>query len=145
MPDLRLPPLNTVTLAGRLTRDPELRYLDNGTPLCKLGLAVDDGYKGATSWVATPIFVDVACWKELAERVGELRKGDPVLVEGKLKFESWEGKGGGKQSKLTVTAMRVHELAWKEKNEADGYEHTPTPEANNDVNYVEKPDDGLPF
>jgi single-strand DNA-binding protein len=95
---------NRVILVGNLTRDPELRYTPTGTPVCDIGLAVNDRYKNPNGeWVEQTTFVDVTLWSRTAEVAGEyLNKGSPVLIEGRLKMDSWEGKDGEKRSKLKI-------------------------------------------
>jgi len=116
MADFRMPDLNKVYLAGRLTRDPELKYLPSGLAVCKIGLAVSSYYKDRTTGERkeSSLFVDVTAWDKQAEYLGQrLRQGNPILVEGKLKSDSWEDKNTGqKRTKLEVLAIRVQELAW---------------------------------
>ncbi len=106
---------NRVILVGNLTRDPELRYTPTGTPVCDVGLAVNDRYKNATGeWVDQTTFVDVTLWSRTAEVACEyLNKGSPVLIEGRLKLDSWEGKDGEKRSKLRVVCDRMQMLGGK--------------------------------
>ncbi len=94
---------NRVILLGNLTRDPELRYIQSGMAVSELGLAVNDRRKTATGeWVDEPTFVDVTVWGRQAETASEyLTKGSPVLIEGRLKLDTWE-KDGQKRSKLKV-------------------------------------------
>lgn len=118
MPDFRMPDLNRVYLAGRLTRDPELRYTPSGTAVCKLGLAVSRYYKGKDGErKEETLFVDVTAWDKQAEYLGQrLRQGHPILVEGTLRSSSWEDKQTGqKRSRIEVSAQRVQELAWSER------------------------------
>jgi single-strand DNA-binding protein len=88
---------------GNLTRDPELRYIQSGTAVTDLGLAVNDRRKGPNGdWIEEVTFVDVTAWARNAEIASEyLTKGSPVLIEGRLKLDSWE-KDGQKHSKLKV-------------------------------------------
>ena len=94
---------NRVILVGNLTRDPELRYIPSGMAVTEVGLAVNDRRKTATGeWVEDVTFVDVTAWARNAEIASEyLTKGSPVLIEGRLKLDSWE-KDGQKHSKLKV-------------------------------------------
>ena len=115
MADLRMPDLNKVFLAGRLTRDPELRYLSSGTPLCRMGLAVSRFYKTREGERREEtLFVDVVAWRGTAEYCGEnLKKGRPILVEGTLRSDHWEDKTTGqKRSKIEVQADRIQTLDW---------------------------------
>jgi len=103
---------NRVILLGNLTRDPEVRYIQTGTAVCDLGLAVNDRRKNANGeWVEETTFVDVTLWARIAEVAGEyLSKGSPVLIEGRLKFDTWEGTDGQKRSKLRVVGERMQML-----------------------------------
>ncbi|MBN2023916.1 MAG: single-stranded DNA-binding protein [Pirellulales bacterium] len=100
---------NRVILVGNVTRAPEVRYIQSGTALCDVGLAVNDRRKGSNGeLVEDTTFVDVTCWGKTAETAGQyLAKGNPVMVEGRLKLESWEDKGGQKRSKLKVVCERL--------------------------------------
>ena len=102
---------NHVTLLGNLTRDPELKFTQGGSALCKFGLAVNQKYKKGDEWVEDPVFVDITVWGKQAENCAEyLKKGSPVLVDGRLNFSQWETDDGQKRSKLDVTAMSVQFL-----------------------------------
>src|SRR4028119_810245 len=99
--------LNKVILVGNLTRDPEVRYTPKGSAVCDLGLAVNRQYSlegGEKREEVT--FIDVVLWARLAEIAGEyLKKGRPVLIEGRLQLDTWDDKQSGqKRSKLRVIA-----------------------------------------
>lgn len=96
---------NKVILLGNLTRDPEVRYTPKGTAVTELGMAVNRVYtadNGEKREETT--FVDVTLWGRTAEIAGEyLKKGRPVLIEGRLQLDSWDDKQSGqKRSKLKV-------------------------------------------
>jgi single-strand DNA-binding protein len=100
--------LNNVVLLGNLTRDPEVRYTPSGTPVATLGLAVNNRVKQGDEWKDDPCFIDVVVFGKQAESCGEyLSKGQPVLVEGRLRYRTWEGQDGQKRSKHEVSAFRV--------------------------------------
>ena len=105
---------NRVVLVGNLTRDVELKYLQSGMAVAEVGIAVNDRRKTASGeWVDDPVFVDVTFWGRTAEIAAEyLGKGSSVLVEGKLKYDSWE-KEGKKFSKLRVVGERMQMLGQK--------------------------------
>lgn len=95
---------NRVVLVGNLTRDVEIRHIASGTAVAEIGLAVNEKVKKNGEWVEEPVFVDVTLWGRTAEVAAEYcGKGSNVLIEGKLRLQSWE-KDGQKRSKLTVTA-----------------------------------------
>jgi single-strand DNA-binding protein len=105
---------NRVILMGNLTRDVEVRYTPGGTAVSEIGLAVNDRRKDAKGeWVDETTFVDVTLWGRTAEIAGEyLTKGAPLLVEGRLKLDTWE-KDGQKRSKLRVVCENMRMLGGK--------------------------------
>ncbi len=106
---------NRVILMGNLTRDVDLRYTPNSLPVCDIGLAVNDRRKSASGeWVDETTFVDVTLFGRTAEIAGEyLRKGSPVLIEGRLKLDQWENNEGQKRSKLKVVCENLRMLGGK--------------------------------
>ncbi len=105
--------LNKVFLMGNVTRDPELRYIQSGTAVLTLGLAVNRRTKTAEgTWKDEAAFIDVTVWGKQAENCAEyLAKGRPVFVEGRLHMDQWQDKKTGeKRSRLTVTAENVQFL-----------------------------------
>ncbi len=103
---------NRVILLGNLTRDPDFRYLSTGTAVADIGLAVNDRRKNQTGeWVEETTFVDITLWGRTAEVASEyLTKGSPVLIEGRLKLDSWE-TDGQKRSKLKVVGEKMQLLS----------------------------------
>lgn len=96
---------NKVILAGNLTRDPELRYTPKGMAIAKIGLAINRRWKNEAGETKEEVtFVDVDAFGRQAEVIGQyLKKGQPFLVEGRLKLDQWEDKNTHqKQSKLKV-------------------------------------------
>lgn len=102
---------NRVILIGNLTRDPELRYTPSGMAVTDIGLAVNDRRKNPNGeWVDEPTFVDITLWGRTAEVVSEYcAKGKPLMVEGRLKLDTWE-TDGQKKSKLKVIGEKVQLL-----------------------------------
>jgi len=103
---------NRVILVGNLTRDVEVRYIQSGSAVAEIGLAVNDRRKTASGeWVDETTFVDVTLWGRTAEIASEyLTKGSPVLIEGRLKLDSWE-TDGQKRSKLRVVGEKMQMLS----------------------------------
>jgi single-strand DNA-binding protein len=101
--------LNRVFFMGNLTRDPETRYLPNGTPVCTLPLASSRSFTGKGGEEKEEVcFVDVVVFGKPAESCGQyLTKGRQVLVEGRLSYRRWDGKDGAKHSKHEILADRV--------------------------------------
>lgn len=107
--------LNKVFLIGNLTRDPEVRYTPSGAAVGDIGLAVSRRYKGNDGESREETcFVNITVWGRQAETCAEyLKKGRPVMVEGRLRYEEWE-KEGKKYNKLVVVAERVQFLGSRE-------------------------------
>ena len=104
---------NRVVLLGNLTRDPELRYIPSGMAVSDIGLAVNDRVKRNDQWVEEATFVDVTLWGRTAEVANEyLSKGSAVLIEGRLKLDTWE-KEGQKHSKLKVVGEKMQMVGGK--------------------------------
>jgi len=96
---------NKVIIAGNLTRDPELRYTPKGTAVARLTLAVNRTWKSETGESKEEVsFIDVDAWARQAEIIAQyMKKGRPLLVECRLKLDTWEDKTTHqKQSKLKV-------------------------------------------
>ncbi len=99
---------NRVVLAGNLVRDPELRFTHNGVPVCGFSIAVNRVRSKKSEAVD---FFNVSAWRELGETVANYKKkGDPVLVEGRLQYRTWESQDGAKRGAVDVVADRVQFL-----------------------------------
>src|SRR5215475_9622479 len=112
---------NKVILVGNLTRDPELRYTPKGTAIAKIGLAVNRVWTNEAGEKKEEVtFVDVDVFGRTAENVGQyMRKGRPILIEGRLRLEQWDDKQTGqKRSRLGVVAETVQFLG--SANSGDG-------------------------
>src|SRR5215212_2598555 len=100
-----MPSFNKVILAGNLTRDPELRYTPKGTAVAKIGLAMNRQWKDESGQQKEEVtFVDVDAFGRQAEVISQyLKKGRPILVEGRLKLDQWDDKQTNqKRSRLGV-------------------------------------------
>lgn len=97
---------NRVIVGGNLTADPELRYTSTGKAVCEFTLAINRRRSASSAEAAD--YVRVVVWEDLAETIAEHKeKGDGVLVEGRLRHDSWEAEDGQKRSKVTVVARSV--------------------------------------
>jgi len=96
--------LNKVLLIGNLTRDPEVKMLTSGRPVCNFGLALNRNFKDSEGNKREEVtFVDVECFGPRAEAVGRFfNKGRAIFVEGRLKLDQWESKEGEKRSAIRV-------------------------------------------
>src|SRR5580658_8725441 len=104
---------NKVILVGNLTRDPELRYTPKGTAIAKIGLAVNRVWTNEAGEKKEEVtFVDVDIFGRTAENVAQyMRKGRPILIEGRLRLDQWDDKQTGqKRSRLGVVAETVQFL-----------------------------------
>lgn len=124
---------NKVILIGNLTRDPELRYLPKGTAVVRLGLAVNRRWRSESGEEREEVtFVDVDAFGRQAETLAQyMKKGRPLMVEGRLKLDSWEDKTTHqKKSRLGVVLESFTFLDSGNRGEsggAQGEEPAPRP------------------
>lgn len=121
--------LNKVFLVGNLTRDPELRYTPKGMAIAKLGVAVNRNWTTESGEKKEEVtFVDVDVFGRTAENVGQyLRRGSSLLVEGRLRLDTWDDKQTGqKRNKLGVVAEYVQFLG-APRGAGDGSAPVPAP------------------
>ncbi len=115
---------NRVIMMGNLTRDPEHKQLSSGQAVCRIGLASNRQFKNKQTgtMVQEVCFVDVDVWGPQAESCRQyLSKGRAVLIEGRLKLDSWQEADGTKRSKHSIVADRVTFLAsGQQADEVDG-------------------------
>ena len=101
--------LNRIILMGRLTRDPELRHTQTGTPVASFSLAVDRDFKDKATGERTTDFIDVVSWRNTAEFVSRyFTKGRMAVVEGRLQMRDWTDKDGNKRRSAEVVADQVY-------------------------------------
>ncbi len=100
--------INTVTVSGNLTREPEVRNLPSGQAVCSLRIAHNERYKDASGeWADRAAYFDVTIWSGLGEWMGRnLHKGQKVVVSGRLHWREWE-KEGEKRQAVDITADSV--------------------------------------
>ena len=100
--------LNKIFIMGRLTRDPELRRTQSGTPVTSFSLAVDRDFKSQSGEKETD-FIDVVAWRSTAEFVAKyFTKGRMAVVEGRLQIRDWQDKDGNKRRSAEVVADNVY-------------------------------------
>lgn len=121
---IKVPSTNTVTLAGRLVRDPEIKYLaTNNNAVANVTVVNTQYYRDSQGKTAErTAFIRVVCWGPLAERIAErCKKGDPVIVEGRLETNQWDDRETGKKRSATqINANRVDQLTWGDDNPQGG-------------------------
>lgn len=101
---------NRVVIVGNLTRDPEYKQLASGQAVCRLGIATNRQFKNRQngSMVQEVCFIDIDVWGAQAESCKQyLQKGRSVLIEGRLKYDTWEDQNGQSRSKHSIVADRV--------------------------------------
>ena len=104
---------NRVIMVGNLTRDPELKQLNSGQSLCKFAIASSRQFRNKQSGEMQQevCYVDIDVWGPQAEPSSKyLQKGRPVLIEGRLKLDTWENQEGQKRSKHSIVADKVQFL-----------------------------------
>lgn len=98
-----------ITLAGNLTRDPELRMTNAGAAVARLSLAVDRRWRTATGeWDERTTYYTVVAWGSLGEHAGvSLHRGDRVVVNGRVEVVSWVAEGEGRRSSVEIVADEI--------------------------------------
>jgi single-strand DNA-binding protein len=91
--------LPKITHLFRLTREPELRYSQSGTALCKIGLVASEKYKDKEN----TLFIDATAFGNIAELINNVQKGQRIFVTGRLQTEEWQDNNGQKRSKISMT------------------------------------------
>ncbi len=141
--ELRFPKINTIIISGRLTRDVDLRYLPNGTPVAKLPIAFDRSYQKDGEWQQETSYIDIVVWSKRGEQCAEyLHKGSPVLLEGYLRTRSYVDNNNQNRKITEIVAQKISFLEKsdisKEKNEEPSNTEAKAPAAN-------VTDDDVPF
>ena len=117
--------LNKIFLMGRLTRDPELRRTQTGTPVASFSLAVDRDFKDKATGERSTDFIDVVAWRQTAEFVSRyFAKGRMIIVEGRMQNRSWTDKEGNKRRSTEIIVDAAHFGDSKPKGE-DGEPQEP--------------------
>ena len=119
---VRMPRINDVKVAGRLTADPEIKTIGKQN-VANFNLAVEKPYLDAQNkWQKQVSFVPVALWGAVADRAKSyLHKGSPVYLEGRLRSSSWQTKDGQNRSMLRLEAFKIQSLS-KGQSKSQGQE-----------------------
>lgn len=118
--------INRVNVTGNLTRDPELRTSTGGSPVLRLGVAVNDRRKNPQTgqWEDVPNFVDCVMFGQRAASVAQyLSKGTKVAVDGRLRYSSWQAQDGSKHSRLEVAVDEIEFMS--PRQQAPQYQQAP--------------------
>lgn len=129
--------LNHITIMGRLTKDPELRYTQTQTPVASFTVAVDRDYTGKDGEKKETDFIDCVAWRSTAEFISKyFTKGSKAVVDGRLQLRDWTDKDGNKRRNAEIIVGNIYFCESKRTGEAE-----PASPAFEDL-----PDDGeLPF
>ncbi|MCC8123179.1 MAG: single-stranded DNA-binding protein [Oscillospiraceae bacterium] len=118
--------LNRIILMGRLTRDPELRHTQTGTPVASFSLAVERDFKDKQTGEKTTDFIDIVAWRQTAEFVSRFfTKGRMAVVEGRLQIRDWNDKDGNKRRSAEIIADNIYFGDSKRDAEGGGYASPP--------------------
>ena len=150
--------MNQVVLMGRLTRDPELRRTQSGTPVASFTLAVDRGYASRDGGERQTDFIDIVAWRGTAEFVSKyFTKGQMAAVTGRLQIRDWTDRDGNKRRSAEVVADNIYFTESKRSRESSGGYNPPvdhgndfgrgydTPVAGSDFTELDEDDGDLPF
>jgi len=110
---------NLAVLEGRLVGDPEIRYTQNGTALCKFSIANNYDYYKDEELQKEVNYFDVTTWAKLAEQCNEyLKKGRRVIINGRLKHNRWQDDDGANHSKIAIIGNQVQFLDLKDSEDS---------------------------
>ena len=134
--------MNHVVLVGRLTRDPELRYIaGSGTPVANFAIAVDREFAGKDGKKETD-FIDIQVWNKSAENCANyIGKGSLVAIQGSIRIDSYKNQEGETRKATRVNANRVQFLDTKKNNQANNDPVTLEPQGFQEID----DNDDIPF
>ena len=119
--------LNRIVLMGRLTKNPELRHTQSGTPVASFSLAVDRDFKDKQTGEKATDFIDIVAWRQTAEFVSRFfTKGRMAVVEGRLQLRDWTDRDGNKRRTAEVLAEHVY-FGDSKRDAESGGAYTPPP------------------
>ncbi len=112
MADLKMPEMNSVIIAGNLTKDPVFRQTTNGTPVVNFTVASNRKFRDSGSqWQEDVCYVGIVAWNKLADSCRDrLKKGSAVLVDGELQSRNWKTDDGHNRSIVEIKARRIQFL-----------------------------------
>lgn len=112
MADLKMPELNSVVIAGNLTRDPVFRQTTSGTPVVNFSIASNRKYRDANNqWQEEVCYVGVVVWNKLADScTNRLKKGSAVLIDGELQSHLFKNDDGISRNIVEIKARRIQFL-----------------------------------
>ncbi len=142
--------INQIILVGRLTRDPELSYTSNQTPICKFSIANNRSSNNGQEDVS---FFNIVTWNKLATNCSNyLKKGSQTIIEGRLKQNRYQDKSGQNKSQVEIVANNIQFLGSRSEGKTNTSTSTSTSTSNkDDIQFEQYPDtninddDGVPF
>lgn len=151
--------LNHITIMGRLTRDPELRYTQSQTPVASFTLAVDRDYGSRDGGEKQTDFIDCVAWRSTAEFVSKyFQKGSMAVVSGRLQIRDWTDREGGKRRSAEVVVDNIYfgESRRRDSSEGSSYDsrssyssyeapRSPSPAPSSPFSDLDDGDGELPF
>ena len=151
--------LNHITIMGRLTRDPELRYTQSQTPVASFTLAVDRDFGSRDGGEKQTDFIDCVAWRQTAEFVSKyFQKGSMAVVSGRLQIRDWTDREGGKRRSAEVVVDNIYfgESRRRESSEGSSYDsrssyssyeapRSPSPAPSSPFSDLDDGDGELPF
>lgn len=136
--------LNTIVIMGRLTRDPELRYTQNQTPVASFTLAVDRDFSGRDGAEKQTDFIDCVAWRSSAEFISKyFSKGRLAVVAGRLQLRDWTDKDGNKRRSAEVVSDHIY--FGDSKKDSGTQSAEPTAYGSQQFTELEDEDEDLPF
>ncbi len=107
--------VNKAILVGYVGNDPEVRYIDNGTPVCNFRLATSETYKNKNGErITTTEWHNIVLWRGLAEIAEKyVRKGSQIYVEGRIRTRSWDDRDGNKRYTTEIVGDSMQLLGKK--------------------------------
>ena len=151
--------LNHITIMGRLTRDPELRYTQSQTPVASFTLAVDRDFGNRDGGEKQTDFIDCVAWRSTAEFVSKyFQKGSMAVVSGRLQIRDWTDREGGKRRSAEVVVDNIYfgESRRRDSSEGSSYDsrssyssyeapRSPSPAPSSPFSDLDDGDGELPF
>ena len=151
--------LNHISIMGRLTRDPELRYIQSQTPVASFTLAVDRDYGSRDGGEKQTDFIDCVAWRSTAEFVSKyFQKGSMAVVSGRLQIRDWTDREGGKRRSAEVVVDNIYfgESRRRDSSEGSSYDsrssyssyeapRSPSPAPSSPFSDLDDGDGELPF
>jgi len=131
---------NKVILMGNLTRDPEIRYTPNGTPVANFSIAINRRFRQGGELKDEVCYIDIVVFGKQAETCGQyINKGDSVLIDGRLQQRKWETEDGQRRNKIEVVAHSVQFMPRRSQQAG------PVEEIDDTGTATDIPEDDIPF